>query len=52
MIAPEERVRVAIAPSMVIRFSSLRLPLMLKPPVGQAVRLEAVEAAAAPRRPA
>ncbi len=33
MIAPDERVRVAIAPSMVIRFSSVRLPLMLKPPV-------------------
>jgi len=33
MIAPLERVRVAIAPSMVIRFSALRLPLMLKPPV-------------------
>ena len=33
MIAPAERVRVAIAPSIVIRFSSLRLPLMLKPPL-------------------
>ena len=33
MIAPAERVRVATAPSMVMRFSSARLPLMLKPPL-------------------
>ena len=32
MTDPADRVRVAIAPSMVIRFSSPRLPLMLNPP--------------------
>ena len=32
MIAPAARVRVAMAPSMVTRFSSVRLPLMMKPP--------------------
>jgi len=33
IIAPVDRVREAIAPSTVMRFSSLRLPLMLKLPV-------------------
>jgi hypothetical protein len=32
-MAPEERVRMAVAPSMVMLFSSGRLPLMLKPPL-------------------
>ena len=31
-IAPDDRVRIAVAPSTVMLFSSLRLPLMLKPP--------------------
>ena len=33
MIAPFERVRMAVAPSTVMLFSSVRLPLMLKPPL-------------------
>ena len=47
MMAPEDRVRVATAPSMVMRFSSPRLPLMLKPPV---VRLSGWKALKAPPR--
>ena len=31
--APDERVRIAVAPSIVMLFSSERLPLMLKPPL-------------------
>ncbi len=33
MVAPDERVRIATAPSTVIVFSSVRPPLMLKPPL-------------------
>ena len=33
MMAPAERVRMAVAPSTVMLFSSPRLPLMLKPPL-------------------
>ena len=33
IVAPDERVRIATAPSTVIVFSSLRPPLMLKPPL-------------------
>ena len=36
-MAPEARVRIAVAPSTVMLFSLPRLPLMLKPPL---VRLE------------
>ena len=32
-IAPDDRVRIAVAPSIVMLFSSVRLPLMLKPPL-------------------
>ena len=37
MMAPDARVRIAVAPSTVMLFSLPRLPLMLKPPL---VRLE------------
>ena len=43
-MAPDDRVRMAVAPSTVMLFSSSRLPLMLKPPlpeVGEAVVVEA-----------
>jgi hypothetical protein len=32
-MAPDDRVRTAVAPSTVMLFSSERLPLMLKPPL-------------------
>ena len=52
MMAPADRVRVAMAPSIVMRFSSLRDPLMLNPPL---LRLSGwklfIEPPAPPRTP-
>ena len=38
-MAPFERVRMAVAPSTVMLFSSPRLPLMLKPPLPRSEKL-------------
>ena len=45
-MAPAERVRTAVAPSTVMLFSSLRLPLMLKPPLPRSREPVVVEVAA------
>ena len=46
MMVPDDRVRMAVAPSTVMLFSSLRLPLMLKPPLPRSSKPRAVERAA------
>ena len=46
MMLPDERVRMATAPSTVMLFSSERLPLMLKPPLPKVAEAAVVEVAA------
>ncbi len=38
MMLPDDRVRIAVAPSIVMLFSSERLPLMLNPPLPRSLK--------------